>query len=63
MEARYTHPSSSLPLPGGPGGVPPLTLSCSLPLCSHPSSEEWRKVSKSEREKMGVTVQDDGEFW
>ena len=28
-----------------------------------PSSEEWQKVSKSEREKMGVTVQDDGEFW
>ncbi|XP_059564359.1 calpain-5 isoform X2 [Myotis daubentonii] len=27
------------------------------------TSEEWRKVSKSEREKMGVTVQDDGEFW
>ncbi|XP_030007141.1 calpain-5 [Sphaeramia orbicularis] len=27
------------------------------------SSEEWKKVSKSEREKIGVTVQDDGEFW
>ncbi|KAJ3590948.1 hypothetical protein NHX12_008896 [Muraenolepis orangiensis] len=27
------------------------------------SSEEWQKVSKSEREKMGVTVADDGEFW
>ncbi|KAM4590544.1 calpain-5-like [Fundulus diaphanus] len=27
------------------------------------SSEEWKKVSKSERERMGVTVQDDGEFW
>ncbi|XP_035535532.1 calpain-5-like [Morone saxatilis] len=27
------------------------------------SSEEWLKVSKSEREKIGVTVQDDGEFW
>uniref|UniRef100_A0A3B3X1H5 Uncharacterized protein n=1 Tax=Poecilia mexicana TaxID=48701 RepID=A0A3B3X1H5_9TELE len=26
------------------------------------SSEEWNKVSKSEREKLGVTVQDDGEF-
>ncbi|KAJ3589042.1 hypothetical protein NHX12_009890 [Muraenolepis orangiensis] len=26
------------------------------------SSEEWKKVSKSEREKLGVTVQDDGEF-
>nr|XP_028689671.1 calpain-5 isoform X1 [Macaca mulatta] len=26
------------------------------------TSEEWQKVSKSEREKMGVTVQDDGEF-
>ncbi|KAM9359202.1 calpain-5-like [Symphorus nematophorus] len=27
------------------------------------SSEEWKKVSKSERERIGVTVQDDGEFW
>uniref|UniRef100_UPI0037E86353 calpain-5-like n=1 Tax=Semicossyphus pulcher TaxID=241346 RepID=UPI0037E86353 len=27
------------------------------------SSEEWKKVSKSERENIGVTVQDDGEFW
>lgn len=31
-----------------------------VPVCS---SEEWQKVSKSEREKMGVTVEDDGEFW
>lgn len=50
------------PRQGGPGGVPPL-IHLSPPLCSHPSSEEWQKVSKSEREKMGVTVQDDGEFW
>uniref|UniRef100_A0A8C1GKV3 Calpain 5a n=1 Tax=Cyprinus carpio TaxID=7962 RepID=A0A8C1GKV3_CYPCA len=27
------------------------------------SSEEWKRVSKSEREKIGVTVEDDGEFW
>ncbi|XP_041880152.1 calpain-5 [Corvus kubaryi] len=27
------------------------------------TSEEWQKVSKSEREKMGMTVEDDGEFW
>uniref|UniRef100_A0AAR2IP90 Calpain 5a n=1 Tax=Pygocentrus nattereri TaxID=42514 RepID=A0AAR2IP90_PYGNA len=27
------------------------------------SSEEWQRVSKSEREKLGVTVEDDGEFW
>ncbi|KAF7218223.1 calpain 5 [Nothobranchius furzeri] len=27
------------------------------------SSEEWQKVSKGERERMGVTVEDDGEFW
>ncbi|XP_078736373.1 calpain-5-like [Lampetra fluviatilis] len=26
-------------------------------------SEEWKKVSKGEREDMGVTVADDGEFW
>uniref|UniRef100_A0AAQ5YGM4 Calpain 5a n=1 Tax=Amphiprion ocellaris TaxID=80972 RepID=A0AAQ5YGM4_AMPOC len=27
------------------------------------SSEEWQEVSRSERERMGVTVEDDGEFW
>ncbi|XP_043548374.1 calpain-5a isoform X2 [Chiloscyllium plagiosum] len=27
------------------------------------SSQEWQKVSKGEREAMGVTVRDDGEFW
>ncbi|XP_039987139.1 calpain-5-like isoform X3 [Xiphias gladius] len=27
------------------------------------SSEEWKKVSESERQRIGVTVQDDGEFW
>ncbi|XP_062861179.1 calpain-5a [Trichomycterus rosablanca] len=27
------------------------------------SSEEWQRVSKGERENLGVTVQDDGEFW
>ncbi|XP_061536872.1 calpain-5-like isoform X1 [Phycodurus eques] len=27
------------------------------------SSEEWKKVSNSEREKIGVIVQNDGEFW
>ncbi|GCB82190.1 hypothetical protein scyTo_0022877, partial [Scyliorhinus torazame] len=26
-------------------------------------SEEWKTISKSEREKLGVTVRDDGEFW
>ncbi|KAM4675585.1 calpain-5-like [Discoglossus pictus] len=26
-------------------------------------SEEWKKVSHGERKKMGVTVNDDGEFW
>ncbi|XP_037389030.1 calpain-5-like [Pygocentrus nattereri] len=27
------------------------------------SSEEWQKVGSMERSKMGVTVEDDGEFW
>uniref|UniRef100_A0A8C1TTL0 Calpain 5a n=1 Tax=Cyprinus carpio TaxID=7962 RepID=A0A8C1TTL0_CYPCA len=27
------------------------------------SSEEWKRVSKGERERLGVTVEDDGEFW
>lgn len=27
------------------------------------SSEEWKQVSKGERESMGMTVRDDGEFW
>ncbi|XP_058877015.1 calpain-5-like isoform X2 [Acipenser ruthenus] len=26
-------------------------------------SQQWQQISKSEREKMGVTVRDDGEFW
>uniref|UniRef100_A0A8C4RPF4 Calpain-5-like n=1 Tax=Erpetoichthys calabaricus TaxID=27687 RepID=A0A8C4RPF4_ERPCA len=26
-------------------------------------SQEWNQVSKHEREKLGVTVSDDGEFW
>ncbi|XP_060710438.1 calpain-5-like [Hemiscyllium ocellatum] len=26
-------------------------------------SEEWQKISKAERENIGVTVRDDGEFW
>ncbi|XP_056396540.1 calpain-5-like isoform X2 [Hyla sarda] len=26
-------------------------------------SEEWKKVSKSEKGKLGLTVQNDGEFW
>ncbi|MBN3314822.1 CAN5 protein, partial [Atractosteus spatula] len=26
-------------------------------------SPQWQQVSRSEREKMGVTVRDDGEFW
>ncbi|XP_006632721.1 calpain-5 [Lepisosteus oculatus] len=27
------------------------------------SSKEWEKVGSSEREAMGITVEDDGEFW
>ncbi|NXM52406.1 CAN5 protein, partial [Illadopsis cleaveri] len=27
------------------------------------SSEEWRKVSDSERKNLGLTVENDGEFW
>lgn len=26
-------------------------------------SEEWSKISKSDREKIGLTFEDDGEFW
>ncbi|KAE8620266.1 hypothetical protein XENTR_v10010173 [Xenopus tropicalis] len=26
-------------------------------------SEEWKRISRAEREKMGVTVSDDGDFW
>ncbi|TNN77765.1 Calpain-5 [Liparis tanakae] len=28
-----------------------------------PPTPKWKKVSKSERERIGVTVRDDGEFW
>lgn len=27
------------------------------------NSEEWKRVPKSERDKMGLTFDDDGEFW
>lgn len=27
------------------------------------SSEEWSKVGDMERGKLGITVEDDGEFW
>lgn len=27
------------------------------------SSEEWKRVPKSERERLGLTFDDDGEFW
>ena len=27
------------------------------------SSDEWQKISKKEREKLGIKVEDDGEFW
>ena len=27
------------------------------------SSEEWNKVPKKERDKLGLKVEDDGEFW
>lgn len=54
--------------PGVPTMLGPLTWpgwswSSSSHIPSLCSSEEWQKVSKGEREKMGVTVQDDGEFW
>ena len=29
----------------------------------HCSSEEWKKVPHKEREKLGLKVEDDGEFW
>lgn len=27
------------------------------------SSEEWKKVGDMERKNLGITVEDDGEFW
>lgn len=27
------------------------------------SSEEWSKVGDAERDNLGITVADDGEFW
>lgn len=26
-------------------------------------SPEWQKISKDEREKIGLTFEEDGEFW
>lgn len=30
---------------------------------SHSSSEEWQKIGNLERNNLGITVEDDGEFW
>ncbi|XP_015680962.1 calpain-5, partial [Protobothrops mucrosquamatus] len=41
-------------------------ISCSIKVSrssQHKDSEEWQKVSSGEREKLGMTVEDDGEFW
>lgn len=27
------------------------------------SSEEWQKIGNMERNTLGITVEDDGEFW
>ena len=27
------------------------------------SSDEWQKITKSDREKIGLTFDNDGEFW
>lgn len=27
------------------------------------NSDEWKQIPKSEREKMGLNFEDDGEFW
>ena len=32
-------------------------------LCVGDSSEEWQKITKSDREKIGLTFDNDGEFW
>ena len=34
-------------------------LSCLLSL----RSEEWSKVTSKDREKLGIKVEDDGDFW
>lgn len=36
-----------------------LLLPCLLVI----SSEEWSKVGDTERGNLGITVEDDGEFW
>lgn len=37
-----------------------LLLLLMLPWCS---SEEWAKIGDTERGNLGLTVEDDGEFW
>lgn len=34
-----------------------------LALLLFASSEEWAKVGDTERHNLGITVEDDGEFW
>ena len=37
--------------------------SLSYPVYLNFRSEEWNKIDKSSREKIGLTFDDDGEFW
>ena len=34
-----------------------------LPMTLYFRSPEWNKVTQAEREKLGLTFEDDGEFW
>jgi len=40
-----------------------MTQCTSVHLCVDASSEEWQKIVKSDREKIGLTFDNDGEFW
>ena len=40
-----------------------LVITGFLSLLSFFRSSEWNKVSKKERDKLGITVENDGEFW
>jgi len=36
---------------------------CVITVYVYRSSEEWQKIVKSDREKIGLTFDNDGEFW
>ena len=52
-------------------GLVPILTSTNISFCqlnmiilkTHFSSDEWKAITKNERKKLGLTKENDGEFW